>query len=91
MLKENNGYQRTWKLACKSVKDDNMGLCEAARAYNVPVETLRRCVAGIVSLDCRSGPREEEAHLAEYCIATADMGFGLNLTREGVMAMHGVR
>ena len=64
--------------ACKSVKNENMGLREAARAYNVPVETLRRRVAGIVSLGCRSGPptvltSEEEARLAEYCIAMADM------------------
>jgi len=43
-----------------------------------------------VSLDCRPGPptvltSEEETRLAEYCVATTDMGFGL--TREGVMAM----
>ena len=53
----------------------SMGLHKAARAYNVPIETLRNCVASIVS---RSGPptvlmSEEEA---EYCIAMADMGFG---------------
>lgn len=76
--------------AYKSVKSEGMSLREAARAYNVPVETLRRRVAGIVSLDCRSGPpivvtSEEEAHLAEYCVTMADMGFGL--TREGIMAM----
>ena len=45
---------------------------------------------GLVSLDCRPGPptvltSEEETRLAEYCVATTDMGFGL--TREGVMAM----
>ena len=67
-----------------------MGLREAARKYNVPVETLRRRTTGIVSLDCRPGPptvlsTEEEARLAQYCVAMADMGFGL--TREGVMAM----
>lgn len=50
-----------------------MGQRESARAYNVPVETLRRWVAGIVTLDCRSGPStlltsEEEACLAEYCV-----------------------
>ena len=58
--------------------------------YTVPVETLRRRTAGLVSLDCRPGPptvltSEEETRLAEYCVAMADMGFGL--TREGVMAM----
>ena len=55
----------------KSVKSESMTLREAARAYNVPVETLRRRVAGIVSLYCRPGPptvlrSEEEARLAEY-------------------------
>ena len=43
-----------------------------------------------MSLDCRPGPptvlmSEEEARLAEYCVAMADISFGL--TREGVMAM----
>ena len=38
--------------ACKSVKSERMTLPEAA----IPVETLRRCVAGIVSLDCKPGP-----------------------------------
>ena len=65
-----------------------MSLCEAARKYSV--ETLRRHSAGLVRLDCRPGPptvltSEEETRLAEYCVAMADMGFGL--TREGVMAM----
>lgn len=43
-----------------------------------------------MSLDCRPGPptvhtTEEEARLAQHCVAMADMGLGL--TREGVMAM----
>ena len=68
--------------ACKSVKSESMSLREAARAYSVPVETLRRRVAGLVSLDCRSGPptvltSEKEARLAGYCVTMADMGFGL--------------
>lgn len=76
--------------ARKAVNSETMSLREASRTYNVPVETLRRRVAGIVSLDCKPGPptvltKEEEAHLAEYCVAVADMGYGL--TREGVMAM----
>ena len=62
--------------ACKAV-NNGMSLHEAARKYNVPVETLRRRTAGLVSLDCRPGPpkilmSEEEAHLAEYCVAMAD-------------------
>ena len=76
--------------ACRAVKNGSMGLREAARAHNVPVETLRRHVVGSVGLDCRPGPqtvltREEEARLVEYCVTMADMGFGL--TREGMMAM----
>ena len=76
--------------ASKAVKSEQMSLREAARKYNVPVETLRRRTAGLVSLDCRPGPptiltSEEETRLAQYCIVMADMGFGL--TREGVMAM----
>ena len=52
--------------ACNAVKNEQMGLREAARKYNVPVETLRRRTTGIVSLDCRPGPptvlsTEEEA------------------------------
>ena len=59
--------------ACKSIKSKSMGLREAARAYNVPVETLRRRVAGIVSVDCKPGPptvltSEEEAHLAAQLV-----------------------
>lgn len=43
-----------------------------------------------MSLDCKPGPptvhtTEEEARLAQYCVAMADMRLGL--TREGVMAM----
>ena len=57
--------------AYESIKSGTMGLREAARAHNVPVETLRRRVAGIVTQDCRSGrptvlTKEEEARLAEY-------------------------
>ena len=75
--------------ACKVVKDENMSLHEAARKYSIPVETLRRHTAGLVSLDCCPGPptvltSEKETRLAEYCVAMADMGFGL--TRDG----HGV-
>ena len=67
--------------ACNAVKNEQMGLREVARKYNVPVETLWRRTTGLVSLDCRPGPptvltTEEEARLAQYCVAMADMGFG---------------
>ena len=76
--------------ATKSVVDDGMGRRQAARVYNVPVETLRRRVNGSVPLGCRPGPHtvlteEEELRLVEYFSEMADMGFGL--TREDVMQL----
>ena len=41
--------------ACKAVKDENMSLREAVRKYSVPVETLRRRTAGLVSLGWYEG------------------------------------
>ena len=41
--------------AVKSIEDDGKGLREAARIYNVPVETLRRRVVGITSVDAKPG------------------------------------
>ncbi len=63
-------------------------LREAARLYNVPVETLLRRVNGTVKLECRPGPAtvftaEEEDQLVAYLINMADMGYGLS--RELVM------
>ena len=74
--------------AVSSVTEEGKGLREAARLYNVPVETLRRRVNGSVSIDCKPGPptvllREEEDKVAEYLITMADMGYGVN--RETVM------
>ena len=48
-------------------------LREAARLYNVPVETLRRRTTGSVSLECKPGPsiirtKEEEKCLVDYVI-----------------------
>lgn len=68
--------------AVKSVKE-GMGLREASRLYNVPVETLRRRVTRAVDLGCRPGPSmaltvEEETKLAKYVVMMADMGFGLS-------------
>ena len=47
-----------------------MGLRQAARVYNVPVETVRR-VNGTVPLGCHPGPHtilseEEELRVVEY-------------------------
>ena len=75
--------------AVQSVEDEK-GLRETARLYNVPVETLRRRVTGSVSLECRPGPptilaSEEESRLAGYINDMVDMGFGLG--REDVMCV----
>ena len=42
---------------CNAVKNEQMGLREAAHKYNIPVETLRRRTTGTVSLNCRPGPQ----------------------------------
>ena len=75
--------------AVESVKGGK-GLQEASRLYNVPVESLRRRVTGVVEMDCRPGPttvltKSEEDEIADYLIQMADMGYGL--TREAVMHM----
>ena len=54
------------------------GLREAARAYNVPEETLRRRVTGTVSIDCRPDPetvhtKEEEDADAKYLVTMCVM------------------
>ena len=76
--------------AVKSVKDGGKGLREASRLYNVPVESLRRRVTGMVDMDCRPGPptvltKSEEEEIVQYLIQMADMGYGL--TRDAVMHM----
>ena len=63
-------------------------LREAARLYNVPVETLRRRVNGTVKIECKPGlptilTPEEEDRLVQYLFNMTDMGYGL--TREMVM------
>lgn len=76
--------------AVDSVSSGKTGLREAARLYNLPVETLRRRVVGINEVSCRPGPptvlsEEVEDQLARYLMQMADMGYGL--TREAVMVM----
>lgn len=68
--------------------EEGMGLREAPRLYNVPVETLRRRTTGSVAVDCRPGPSTilseyEEERLAKYCLEMSEKGFGLG--REDVM------
>jgi hypothetical protein len=70
------------KRAVKAVEEGN-GLREAARMFNVPVESLRRRVNGDIAIDCKPGPKpiltvNEEDAIADYCVRMAEMGFGLS-------------
>uniref|UniRef100_A0A1X7TL34 HTH psq-type domain-containing protein n=1 Tax=Amphimedon queenslandica TaxID=400682 RepID=A0A1X7TL34_AMPQE len=81
--------QQAMEQAVASVKSDAMGLREAARCYNVPVETLRRRVKGLVPVECKQDPptvlSKEEDQLYEYLINMADMGYGI--TRDTLMRL----
>jgi len=82
--------EESMEAAVSSVLNDNKGLREAARLYNIPVETLRRRVNGSVKVGCKPGPStvltdEEEDKLAAYLITMADMGYGIK--RDTVMEM----
>ncbi len=73
--------------AVKCVEND-MGIREASRLYNLPYETLRRRTNHVVPLECTSGPStvltsDEEEQLVSYLIKMGDMGFGLS--RDDVM------
>ena len=77
--------------AVDSILHDNIGLREAARLYNIPVETLRRHVNGSVEVGARPGPatiltdEEEEDMLVKNLVEMADMGYGL--TRKTVIEL----
>ena len=74
--------------AVDSTLHDNRGLMEAARLYNIPVETLRRHVNGSVEVGARPGPAtilKDEDMLVKYLVEMADMGYGL--TRKTVMEL----
>ena len=67
--------------AVKAV-EAGMSLRQAAKVYNVPVETTRRRVLGKVAVDCKPGPatvfsKGEENELVDYVVQMANMGFGL--------------
>ena len=68
--------------AVKSIEDEGKGLREAARIYNVPIETLRRRVIGITSLDTKPGrdtvlTSEEETRLAQYIVDTVHTSYNV--------------
>lgn len=76
--------------AVENVVSGKLGLREASRLYNLPIESLRRRVVGINEVRCRPGPPtvlsdEVEDQLANYLVKMADMGYGLS--RETVMKM----
>ena len=82
--------EESMEAAVNSIRHENKGLREAARLYNIPVQTLRRRTDGRVETGCRPGPStiltdEQEDKLASYLVQMADMGFGLS--RDTVMEM----
>ena len=82
--------EESMSAAVENVKQGSLGLREASRMYNVPIESLRRRVTGVVDMHCRPGPKtvltnEEEKHFTKYLVRMSDMGFGL--TKDNVMRM----
>jgi len=74
--------QESMEAAVEACTSESKGLRESSRTFNVPVETLRRRVNGMVPVNCRPGPKpvlseEEEEQLSKYCVEMADLGFGL--------------
>jgi len=70
--------QESMEAATKSVVEYGKGVREAARLYNVPIETLRVNGTGAVPLGCHPGPHtvlseEEESWIVEYVVNMADM------------------
>lgn len=49
------GTNKNMIAAIKKI-EEGLGLYEAARQCNVPVETLHRQMVGAVSVDCKPGP-----------------------------------
>ena len=81
------GRRKLWteesmEAAVSSVFNDNKGLREAARLYNISVETLRRRVNGNIKPGSKPEPgtvltEEEEDKLAACLVTMADMGYGI--------------
>ena len=88
-FKRKQWSNQSMEIAVASVREGTIGLTEAARMYNLPVESLRRRVHDIVAIDCRPRPStvlaKEEDRLYQYLLEMADMGYGLN--RETVMKL----
>ena len=74
--------EESMEAAVSSILNENKGLREAARLYNILVETSGRCVNGSVKLGFKPGPgtiltEEVEDKLAAYLVTMADMGYGI--------------
>ena len=81
VLKGSFGHWRVMKAGMEAV-EEGMGLREASRIFNIPVETLQRRISGITPVDYHPGPSTiltsvEEQAIFDYAIKMADMGFGL--------------
>ena len=68
MSKRKLWTNESMKAAVAYVNDGN-AVCEAARLYNVPVETLCRRVIGTVDLACKPGPSTILTVEEEDCLA----------------------
>ena len=89
MLKRKLWTEESMTAAVEYVKTGHL-LWEGSRLYNVPVETLRHRVTGMVDLSCKPGPStvltpEEEEQLYKYAVEMADREFGL--TRGDLMRL----
>uniref|UniRef100_A0A1X7TY21 HTH psq-type domain-containing protein n=1 Tax=Amphimedon queenslandica TaxID=400682 RepID=A0A1X7TY21_AMPQE len=77
--------QTAMEEAVKTVIDEGSGLRQVARAYNMPVETLRRRVNGTVEVDCTEAWTRNKDMVYDYLVQMSEMGYGLS--RETVMSI----
>ena len=77
-LVEESGLHNQWSRLFQALKMKE----SASQLYDVPVETLRRRVNGLIEMDCQPGPatvllKEEEDQIYCYLLEMCDMGFGV--------------
>ncbi|KAI8481581.1 hypothetical protein Bbelb_406810 [Branchiostoma belcheri] len=76
--------------AFHAVKNKELSLGQAAKAYHVPKESLRNRVTGKTKLGSKPGPEgvlrgDEEAGFVTYLTNMAELGFGLTRSFAGVV------